>query len=148
MATLQDQMMALVRAFGLQGAEWTPCGQPMSVSAAYALTELAGDGSLSQTELAGRLRLEKSTVSRLVDHLEDRGWLRREPDSADGRAVRLGLTEAGRRAFERLSAARAERFARLAARIPAAEQASVRRALEVLVRAMDESREENSPCRT
>ncbi|MBA2451043.1 MAG: winged helix DNA-binding protein, partial [Chloroflexi bacterium] len=80
---------------------------------------------------------EKSTVSRLVGGLEQRGWLTRRRDGEDGRAVRLRLTEDGRRASGQLAAARAEKFARLADRIPSEEYAAVQRALEILVRALD-----------
>ena len=61
---LQDQMMALVRAFGLHQPDQTPCGQPIPVSEAYALAALAGEEPLTQQELGRRLRLEKSTISR------------------------------------------------------------------------------------
>ena len=137
---LQEQMVALVRAFGLHQPDRTPCGQPVAVSEAHALMELTREAPLSPTELAARLRLEKSTVSRLVTRLEERGWLRREPDPRDGRALRLRLTRAGQQASERLAAARAEKFARVFAEIPRAEQEAVLSALEVLVRAMKESR--------
>lgn len=140
---LQHRMTALIRAFGLHRPDQTPCGQPLSPSEAHALSELAGSGPLSQKEMGARLRLEKSTVSRLVASLERRGWVERQPDPADGRAYLVGLTEAGRRLSGRLAAARAERYRGLLAAIPPEQQQAVMGALDVLVQAADASRPES-----
>lgn len=136
---LQRRVVQFIRAFGLLRPDRTPCGRPIGISAAHALTELREDAPLTQAELGARLRLEKSTVSRLVTDLEGRGWVGRERDPADGRMVRLRLTAGGRRVTDEVSAARAALFARLVARIPAGEQEAVERALDVLVRAIDPS---------
>jgi DNA-binding MarR family transcriptional regulator len=48
-------------------------------------------------ELAEHLGLERSSVSGLVDRAVRRGLVRRAASVDDGRAVRLGLTEEGRR---------------------------------------------------
>ncbi len=135
---LQAQVIALVRAFGLHRPERTPCGEPVPVSDAHALMELAqADATgLSPTTLADRLQLDRSSVTRLVQRLVERGWLRRDHDPADGRAAILRLTGAGRAAAERLAATRAAKFARIVAHIPADERAAVLDALDVLVGAM------------
>ena len=142
---LQARMVALIRAFGLHRTDETPCGQPVSVSAAHALMELTRQESLSHTALAAHLRLEKSTVSRLVKHLEGRGWLVQGRDPTDGRVGRLRLTEAGRRTSAQLAAARAARFARIATRIPSEEQEAVLHALDVLARAMSAAADAEGP---
>ena len=56
--------MHLVRSLGLHKPDETPCGQPVSVAEAHALLEIAREPGISQNGLAGRLKLEKSTVSR------------------------------------------------------------------------------------
>jgi DNA-binding MarR family transcriptional regulator len=48
-------------------------------------------------DVAAALRLAPNTVSTIVGHLVDVGFLRREPDPDDARAVRLRLTAAGHR---------------------------------------------------
>jgi DNA-binding MarR family transcriptional regulator len=134
MASLDDlepRLVAFVRAFGLHQTERTPCGEPISVSQAHALTELAGE-PLSQAELARRLRLDRSVVSRLADALEERGWLRRERHPQDQRAVRLVLTGEGRAAADRLAGARRARLATLLDGVPESERDNVLRALDVL----------------
>ena len=51
---------------------------------------------VSQTELAAILEIEKPTLGRLVDRLEDKGWVERRVDSRDQRARRLVITENAR----------------------------------------------------
>jgi DNA-binding MarR family transcriptional regulator len=128
---LEQRLVAFVRAFGLHQPERTPCGEPISVSQAHALTELAGQ-PLTQAELARRLRLDRSVVSRLADTLEERAWLRRERHPQDQRAVHLVLTEGGRAAADRLAGARRARLATLLDGVPDAERDNVLRAFEVL----------------
>ena len=48
------------------------------------------------SELNGHVLLSQPALSRLVDRLAERGFIQRQPDPADGRGVRLALTEAGR----------------------------------------------------
>jgi DNA-binding MarR family transcriptional regulator len=62
------------------------------VAAAHALLELSQRGPLAQRELAAWLRQKKSTVSRLLAHLEQRAWVARTPDHADKRVQRVRLT--------------------------------------------------------
>ena len=45
-----------------------------------------------QSDLAAELDIEKATLGRLLDRLEDKGWVRREPHPDDRRAKRVYLT--------------------------------------------------------
>lgn len=77
-------------------------GLKVSLSEVMALGELSDVEAMSQQELAARLGLEKSTVSRLAGGLEARGWLVRERDPANRRSYRLRLTDDGRAAADRV----------------------------------------------
>ena len=55
------------------------------------------DRELGMLELARVLELEKSSVTGLVDRAEKRGLVVRSAAHADGRAVRVTVTRAGRR---------------------------------------------------
>lgn len=136
---LQEAVARFVRAFGLHQPDQTPCGRPVPVSEAHALGELARDGALRQSDLAHRLRLEKSTTSRLVTQLINRGWAERTPAPDDGRGVLVQLTPAGVNAVTQLAEARAERFSSLLDRIPEDERDDVLRALDILTEALDEA---------
>ena len=72
------------------------------------LVNLLREPGLSQQQLAARCFTAKSHVSTLISDMETRGWLRREPDPADGRAKRLALTAAGMRMARRTAAIQAE----------------------------------------
>lgn len=137
--TLQEQMIALVRAFGLHQDARTPCGKPVSVAEAHTLLELSRHAPLVQRDLAAWLRLEKSTVSRLVAQLEQRGWLRRERSAVDKRELLLSLTLDGQRIAGELAEARRTRFERLVAAIPEEQRETVTQALATLVEAIDAS---------
>lgn len=137
-APLQVRLMALVRALGLLDADHTPCGQPLSPSAAHALAELSGGTPLTQTELGSRLRLEKSTISRLVGQLEERGWIERRRAEHDGRLVLLALTDRGSTMAAQVAAAREVFFARLCDRIPPDRRDEMADAVALLVEALHE----------
>ncbi|GAA3043454.1 hypothetical protein GCM10020229_63400 [Kitasatospora albolonga] len=60
------------------------------------LSGLARTGPCSAADLGREVELDRTTVTRRADRLEQAGLLRREPDPADGRATLLALTPAGR----------------------------------------------------
>lgn len=136
---LEEGLIAFVRAFGLHQPDRTPCGQPVSVSEAYALAELSREGGLTSSDLVERLRLEKSTVSRLVAQLAGRGWLERRPHPKDGRALALHLTPEGVRVAAQIALARRKKFAGIVEALPEAERPSVIQALSSLMTAADRS---------
>lgn len=55
----------------------------------------APDRSLRMTELAERVLLSPSGLTRLIDRLSAQGLVRRLPDPQDGRGARASLTERG-----------------------------------------------------
>jgi DNA-binding MarR family transcriptional regulator len=139
---IQDLVVAFVRAFGLHRPDQTPCGQPVSVSEAHALMELGRIGPLLQKELVVLLQLDKSTVSRLVGKLRRRGWLDRESDPNDARAVYVCLTESGRQAAQQLAVVREAKFSQLIAALRAQDHEAVMRGLTALVQGMNRTKEE------
>jgi DNA-binding MarR family transcriptional regulator len=132
-AVFQENMLHLVRSLGLHKPDETPCGQPVSVAEAHALLEIAREPGISQNGLAGRLKLEKSTVSRVAAMLEGRGWIRRVRDQADARFVRLHLTQRGIKANAEIAISRRAKFERIFTAIPAARRQSVVDSLSLLL---------------
>jgi DNA-binding MarR family transcriptional regulator len=62
------------------------------------LLELNGAGGrLRMQELGDRVVLSRTRVSRLVDELQRRGLIEREPDDADGRVTYAVLTAEGKK---------------------------------------------------
>lgn len=133
---LHRQVVDLVRAFGLLQTEQTPCGVPVRVSEAHVLTELAGEPGLTQSALAQRLRLDRSTVCRLVATMVDRDWVTSAPDRLDPRRSSLGLTDQGQDLAAQITTARARRLDKLLDAVSPAERQLVLRALSVVTQAI------------
>lgn len=133
-AELCEALFGFVRAFGLHRTDETPCGVPMSVSEAQALTFLL-DGAAAPSQLADRLALARSTVSRLLERLDAQGWVARQPDPVDGRSSQIVLSDAGRQMAERVLSARHLRLSRLLANIDESDRADVVRSLGLLAEA-------------
>ena len=79
----------------------------LSLSAAEinALANLADRGALNVRELSAETGTRATTLTGVLDRLENRGYLTRELDATDRRSFRLPLTEAGQAVAERLQAA-------------------------------------------
>ena len=92
---------------------------------------------LLQKDLAQKLRLEKSTVSRLAKVLEKRGWVGRKKSLHDGRTMELRLTETDKKAATSLVEAHQAKFARILEAIPEEELAPVIRSLSMLEETMN-----------
>ncbi|MBT0994553.1 MarR family winged helix-turn-helix transcriptional regulator [Cellulomonas sp. DKR-3] len=71
----------------------------LSVREYDVLFTLAGcpGGAARLRELAAQSLLTQPSLSRLVERLEARGWVRREPAPDDGRGVVVSLTDEGAR---------------------------------------------------
>lgn len=131
---LHQLLMDLVLTAGFMQLDQVIPGQPVSVSQAFALHELDTGVPLSQQELAARLGLEKSTVSRLAAELERKGLLVRERDPANRRLYRLRLTDEGRAVHRRMGTVVHEQYVRWAENISEAEREALLTGLSALVR--------------
>lgn len=111
-------------------------GRALSMSQLFALHELDHESGISQRELAERLGLEKSSVSRMVADLESDGLLTRERDPENRRLYRLEITEEGRRLHRGAAGALHERYERWSAAMTPAERDGLAAGLPALLRAM------------
>lgn len=140
-------LQEFIRRFGLLAAEQTPCGAPMPASDAHALMCLleAGDQGLPQSTLVARLGIDKSTASRLVARMSDRGHVAPAGSSDDGRARPVRLTRKGVRVARELEAASTRRFAALLEGIPARRRTNAIAALRDIVAALDRLQPDQGP---
>ncbi|MGI9386594.1 MAG: MarR family winged helix-turn-helix transcriptional regulator [Methyloligellaceae bacterium] len=69
-----------MRRLGLTRSQW------------LVLSRLHRRPGASQSELADMLEIEKATAGRLIDRLEENGWVERRPDTADRRINRIYMT--------------------------------------------------------
>lgn len=68
--------------FNLSGAE-------------YGIIRILGDQALTLSELSQQVLKVNSNTTAMIDHLEAKGLVKREPDPVDRRVIRVRLTEAG-----------------------------------------------------
>ena len=73
-----------------------------------ALANLADRGALNVRELSAETGTRATTLTGVLDRLENRGYLNRELDPADRRSFRLPLTRTGQQVAERVRAAVAD----------------------------------------
>ncbi len=135
---LHNLLMELIRLTGMLQLDRAIPGQPISVSQVFALHELDTSTPLSQQELAARLGLDKSTVSRLVADLVRQGLVARERDPANRRLYRLQATAAGRALHRRLGTAFHDYYQHWVAAMTPEERAALLTGLPALVRAVRE----------
>jgi DNA-binding MarR family transcriptional regulator len=131
---LHELLMEVVRAAGLLQPDRTVAGHQVSLSQAFALHELDTGPPLSQRDLAERLRLEKSSVSRLAAEMERNGLLVRERDPENLRQYRLRLTDRGRAIHARMAATFHKQYECWVAAMTHSERAALLKGLPALVR--------------
>jgi MarR family transcriptional regulator, transcriptional regulator for hemolysin len=78
---MRKRFDARARGFGLTRAQW------------QVLVVLRRQEGVNQAALADTLELEPITVGRLIDRMEEAGWVERRADAADRRMHRLHINE-------------------------------------------------------
>jgi DNA-binding MarR family transcriptional regulator len=74
----------------------------ISATEAFLLSYLMSYSPAPVSEFHRALGVPRSTLTSVLDRLEDRGWLIRQPSNRDRRVVLVGVTEAGRVAAEKI----------------------------------------------
>lgn len=105
------------------------------------------DGPRRITDLAACEFISQPGMTTLVSRLEDEGWVERRPDPADGRAVLVAITPAGRKMVETAIAARTEALRRRIEPLGGKERQALARAVEAL-RALTQDGGEARPARS
>jgi len=123
-----EAVQSIVRA--QQRDEDVSCAWGITIPECHTLELLVAAGEIGVNGLAKQLGVDKSTASRTVAKLVEKGLAMREvhPDSA--RAVRLTATDAGRRLFARVSRANHASYAKALAGLQPRDRKRVLRALQ------------------
>ncbi len=116
------------------------CCFGLSVSQCYALEALGEEGELTMGELAARMQLSVSTMTRVVDQLVTHGLARRGEDAEDRRVCCVTPTPKGRELLAKVRAELLESERAILGKLPPEHRESVISALEDLSRAVDEWR--------
>ncbi len=76
----------------------------VSVPQWVVLRVLFDHDSLPLKEIVARVEVDQGSLSRMVDRLMARGWVQRDADASDRRAVAISLTKEGRNLVPKLAA--------------------------------------------
>ncbi len=110
----------------------TCCG--VTLAQCHTLLELEDMGSPRIVELAVKLGLDASTLSRTIDSLVKSGLVSRTENPRNRRSSLVSLTAEGRTTCTRINQMCNQFYSRIFARIPAAEHAKLLDAVELLSR--------------
>lgn len=101
------------------------CGldtSPVELETMLKISHNPGTNACEVGRLTGR---DKGQITRLVQELEAKGWVRRAPDARDRRVQRLFTTEAGEAIHAQIHAVREAQVRQMLERLDAEEQATL-----------------------
>lgn len=132
-------LLGLVRSEILRAmeAELALRGSELRFTQFLILKRLAKLGPMSAGELARAVDLDGGAMTRQLDQLERKGYLRRCPHEQDRRALRIELTDAGKELWQQQLRRCGQRVMRTAeAPLAPAERAQLRELLERILYAL------------
>jgi DNA-binding MarR family transcriptional regulator len=130
----------MVRELGFM--EQTLAATDYPASAVHTILEIGARGPMTAVQLAELLHLEKSSVSRMVRKLVERGELKEASDAEDARIKPLSLTPKGQRTLAALHDFGRRQVSGALARLTGTERKIVREGLAIYARALTAGRDE------
>ncbi len=104
----EEAHLSIVRTADLLGRSlavtFKPYGLTLTQYNVLRILRGAGADGLPSGEVAERMITREPDITRLLDRMEERGWVHRRKDPADRRVTRAFLTLAGRELVDRLDA--------------------------------------------
>ena len=111
------------------------CCSGVTLAQCLVLMEIDESDRLTTSQLASRLRLDNSTLSRTIEGLVQRRLVERLREDRDRRVVRIRLTREGDEACRSIHEQNDEHYARVFARIPKSRRGTVIKSFGALVQA-------------
>ena len=108
-------------------------------SQCHTIVEVGNNGTISLIELAQRLNIDKSAMSRIVDDLVKKSYIRREQDPRDRRYIVIELTETGNGVHQQFEENSLRQFSKIIAALPENARSTVVNGLMELNKAMASS---------
>jgi DNA-binding MarR family transcriptional regulator len=141
---LKDLMHQLLRAHASSDRETCSC-YGVTPLQALVLVEISKKQPLGMQQLAQRMHLTVSTMSRVVEKLVDCGLVSRQEDANDRRAVLCTLSEAGEKTAQQLDACYVDFFEGIIANMSEEDLPGFLKGLRVVVKQMKGSIS-STPC--
>ncbi|MHB1421243.1 MAG: MarR family winged helix-turn-helix transcriptional regulator [Bacillota bacterium] len=134
----RELFQIIVRRMGFLQKEGVQCcGTTLAQS--YIIYEIGKCQGISLNDLADRLGLDKSTMSRHVQALVKNGYMISKPDEEDRRFLTLHLTTTGTETMERISHQMTEYVREIFKQIPEEKRSHVLESMEILSTAICKS---------
>ncbi len=118
---MRKRFEMLGSSYGLSAAQWR------------LLVRVVKDEGVAQARLAELLEIEPISVSRLVDRMEEGGWVERRPDAADRRVRMIFPTDKSRQAFGAIKGVAGEVFEQALAGLDREQRQGVLLGLKTIV---------------
>jgi DNA-binding MarR family transcriptional regulator len=135
---LRALIRILERNFGLLDKCETSCSG-LTFAKCHAIVEIGRSKTISLIELAEKLNLDNSTMSRTVNNLVNKNLAERELNTKDRRYIKIKLTENGLKIFENIEVSMAIYFQKVTQSIPKDKVKQVIESLKLLINAINES---------
>lgn len=132
----------MVRELGFMNQNLAATDYPPS--AVHSMLEVETHGSMTAAQLVQILRLEKSSVSRMLAKLVEAGELEEKPSAEDARTKLLSLTGKGRETVQNINAYADERVAAALNKLDTFTQEAVSRSLSLYASALKSCRENSA----
>lgn len=123
----------------VMAAAFAHSGVALTYNQIRVLRRLRARGPMSPGALARSLPYDSGGMTRLLDQLERKALLQREPDASDRRALRIVLTPAGRALGERLVATSEQVLAQALADLSESERRRLADYMQRVLRTLRES---------
>lgn len=133
---LRESIRIFERKLGLLNEIHSSCCD-VTLAQCHAIVEIGRHPQISLNELAIKLGLDKSTISRTLLALVQNGIAIRETDPDDRRYATIQLTDKGYEIFEHIEQNMDERFRNIASDIPVEKREQVLESLLILNQALD-----------
>lgn len=118
---MRKRFEAKASAYGLSSAQWR------------LLARLVKDEGVAQARLAELLEIEPISVSRLLDRMEEGGWIERRPDASDRRVRMVFPTGKSRDAFSVIKGMAGEVYDAALAGLSAEEKRQLIKGLNAII---------------
>lgn len=135
---LRELIRILVRNLGvLEKSDATCCG--VTIAQCHAIVEIGRMKKISLVDLADLLGLDKSTMSRTINNLVERGLAVRDLDAENRRYVTIQLTNSGMHVFKNIEESMDKYYKRIFSSIPEDKRSQVIESLKLLTSAVKSS---------
>ncbi|TKT74859.1 MarR family transcriptional regulator [Aquamicrobium sp. LC103] len=128
--------------------EESASGHGLSAAQWRLLVRLVKAEGVAQARLAALLEIEPISVSRLLDRMEEGGWIERRPDPSDRRVRTVFATDKSREAFAEVKGMASDIYDEALAGLSAEERRTLINGLRTLISNLSDGEGAGESCKT